>query len=275
MSGPDGLAQPVQAGAGGEAEGHGPVGRIAKGNRREIAREQISGARDHALQDGVEIERAVQVARQSRQDLGVLAPSSRVLVQRGVVQGERRQAREALQRVGILLQERVRFGPASTHDDDPQQLVAHQERLGDRVTKALGDGPGNGPRPARIVVHENSPPRLRAPAGHPLAHRDPLRHHCGVGVDPRKQPRAVGDQMDAAFTLEESLCSRHHDPEQVVRIQLGDQLSLDVGERLDLPPARPLELKQAGIVEPLLRQVGIGRGAAAVHGNGSPSMRPV
>ncbi len=120
----------------------------------------------------------------------------------------------------------------------------HQERLGDHVPEALPHRPGNGPGPARILVHEQPPPGLRAAARHPLAGRDPSHHGRGVGIDPRVQPPAVVDQVDTAFPGEESLGRGHHHVEELVRIQLDDQLPLEAGERVELPPAGPLSREE-------------------------------
>ena len=50
--------------------------------------------------------------------------------------------------------------------------------------------------------------------------------------------------MDTAFPGEESLGGGHHHVEELVRIQLDDQLPLEAGERVELPPAGPLSREE-------------------------------
>jgi hypothetical protein len=56
VPGPNGLASPVEPGAGAEANRHWAVVAVPEGDGREVAGTQITRARDDPLEDGVEIE---------------------------------------------------------------------------------------------------------------------------------------------------------------------------------------------------------------------------
>ncbi len=149
--------------------------------RARVHVEQCQDGPDDLLTEGGRIKTVRQGPRQPRQLLGCAAPLLGLAVQRGVAKRQGCLRCEPLEQGQVLRFERRRRPITAAHGDHAEEDPAAEERLGDDVAHAHGDGRRIRARPRRIVRHQQPAPLLGADPRDPLADRNPRERLRPVG----------------------------------------------------------------------------------------------
>src|SRR4029450_13641851 len=107
----------------------GPCLGIAEGDTGNVTLAQHPGAIDHLLQDGVDVERGIDGPRDLRHPLGFPPAPPRLLVETGVLEGERGLIGESLAGGDLVTHEGVRL--AERHAEHAYRVSPHGEGHGE------------------------------------------------------------------------------------------------------------------------------------------------
>ena len=115
----------------------------------------------------------------------------------------------------------------------------------------MGDELGQGERRRGVLVEDATLPVAGAHPRQAGADRDPhvAEPRAEAEPRPRRQQTVVVEQKDAALRVEQAARALDDEVEQPLGLQLGRELALDVGERLDLRAPALLEGEQARVFE--------------------------
>ena len=223
--------------------------------------EKREHAVDDALADGRDFEALGERPGHPAQLLGFPPALLRLLVEACILERDRGLGGEVAERSELLLAERVGRLAEPEHADDAEQPVADDQRLDDRVPSADADELRLGIRRCGIVVDEAALPLEGAGADETDAEGDALIDRGALAPGARCQRVARGlHQVDRALGPEETTGMLHDQREQPIEVELGGQLALHRGQRLDVGPARRLQREEPRVLQRERRLVGKGLG---------------